>query len=272
MESGNGYDVDVIVVYDSTNTPYYLTENTRGVLPNNIYTRIQDSNTPRDKSADLHIVEKLWKKRFGIDVSALERFKILLNDTDKWNCDWGNKKYAYHSDFPEFQLIQADNLEQGWWPAATFYIHPKMHMAPLFLKYHDTIIYETELWCFDNFRKYLPKAENYCVDRNLTFYYSYYLLDSIEGKLLTIFTKGSNNISSREPNYHQLLIFENEDEKNEFDSYLCEHFSDYTDDFIANKYQYQIKEDTDANLGGLQYSAFQVAKAALLYEDWLKIK
>lgn len=272
MESGNGYDVDVIVVYDSTNTPYYLTENTRGVLPNNIYTRIQDSNTPRDKSADLHIVEKLWKKRFGIDVSALERFKILLNDTDKWNCDWRNKKYAYHSDFPEFQLIQADNLEQGWWPADTFYIHPKMHMAPLFLKYHDTIIYETELWCFDNFRKYLPKAENYCVDHNLTFYYSYYLLDSIEGKLLTIFTKGSNNISSREPNYHQLLIFENEDEKNEFDSYLCEHFSDYTDDFIANKYQYQIKEDTDANLGGLQYSAFQVAKAALLYEDWLKIK
>lgn len=53
---------------------------------------------------------------------------------------------------------------------------------------------------------------------------------------------------------------------------MIEHFTDYTDDFIMSKYQYQIKEDTDDNLGGLQYSAFQVGKAALLYEEWLKSK
>ena len=61
--------VDVIVVHNSINTPYYLKEKYKGIFANNIYVRLQDSNTPVDKSADFHHVEYLWKKRFGVLLS-----------------------------------------------------------------------------------------------------------------------------------------------------------------------------------------------------------
>lgn len=136
----------------------------------------------------------------------------------------------------------------------------------------NTIIHETELWSYDEFRKYLPKAENTSVIGKSDFWYSYYLLDSIEGKLLRIFTHGSLDISSREPNCNQLLIFANKKEKAVFDEYLVDHFDDYTDDDIRTQYKYQIQEDNDQNGGGLIYSAFQVAKCAKLYEDWIKAR
>ena len=163
-------------------------------------------------------------------------------------------------------------MQQGWWPAAAFYTHPVMHISPLKILYHSTVIYETELWSFDEFRKYLPKADNCMVDGKMDFWYSYYLLDTIEGKLLRLFTKGNLDISSREPNYNQLLIFRNIKDKEDYDFYLKNHFSDYTDDEIYNEYKYQIQEDNDDNMGGLIYSAFQVAKCAKIYGDWIMSK
>ena len=102
------------------------------------------------------------------------------------------------------------------------------------------------------------------------FCYTCYLLDSIEGKLLKLFTHGTCDISSREPNYNQILVFQNSDEKSSFEQYLNQHFYDYDDSIIDNKYQYQIAEDCPGNGGGLSYSALMVAKAAMIYEDWKK--
>lgn len=46
-------EIDVIVIHNSDSTPFYLTENYLSVMPDNIYTRVMDSNTPKNKSADL---------------------------------------------------------------------------------------------------------------------------------------------------------------------------------------------------------------------------
>ena len=107
------------------------------------------------------------------------------------------------------------------------------------------MIYETELWSFDQFRKYLPKAANSLVGQQANFWYTYYTLDSIEGKMLKIFTHGNCDISSREPNYNQLLVFKNEEEKQCFDSFISNHFNDHTDEEVIKKYQYQIQEDKE---------------------------
>ena len=276
--------IDILIIKDSFDIPYYLeteyqdsnVKNEQGkkygkiVKPYHIYTRVVDNNTPIDRQADLNDVEYLWRKRFGIELPIIERLNILLDQTDKWVFDWGNKKYCYHIDYPEFQIIQVGEMEQGWVPAAAFYIHPIMHLARLNITYHNTIIYETSLWSFDQYRKYIPEAKNYLVKGHKDFWYSYYQLNSVEGKLLKIFTNGNCDISSRETNYHQFLIFENDAEKTEFDSFLELHFNDHSDDEIRTKYKYQIEEDSELNFGGLAYSAFQVAKVAWLYEDWLK--
>lgn len=280
------HEVDVLIIKDSFDVPYYLekeyqdkdVKNSDGkkygkiVRPYHIYTRVVDNNTAIDKQADINDIEFLWRKRLGVELPIMERLHILLSETDKWIFDWGNKKYCYHTDYPEFQIIQIDEFEKGWYPAAAFYAHPVMHFAKLNITYHNTVIYETELWAFDQLRKYLPKAENSSVGQQANFWYTYYTLDSIEGKMLKIFTHGSCNISSREPNYNQLLIFENKDDKQYFDSFISNHFNDHTDDEVMKKYQNQIQEDNVPNSGELIYSAFQVAKIAWLYEDWLKQK
>ena len=70
--------IDVIVVRNSTNTPFFLKERYKSVNPNNIYVRLQDSNTPCDGSADFHHVEYLWKKRFGMLLTPIEKVKLYL--------------------------------------------------------------------------------------------------------------------------------------------------------------------------------------------------
>lgn len=72
--------IDIIVVQNNMYTPYYLTEKYQDVKSFHIYTRIMDTNTPKNTNADLDKVEYLWKKRFGINKSALERVTIYLKD------------------------------------------------------------------------------------------------------------------------------------------------------------------------------------------------
>lgn len=76
--------IDIIVIRNDRNTPYYLTEQYQGVFANNIYARIMDTNTPKNASADINIIEKLWKKRFGIDATALDRALLFLQMNDIW--------------------------------------------------------------------------------------------------------------------------------------------------------------------------------------------
>lgn len=76
--------IDVIVIHNSDATPFFLTEKYQSVMPNNIYTRVMDSNTPINKSADLPHIEMLWKKRFGLLSSPLERMTTYLKSPDLW--------------------------------------------------------------------------------------------------------------------------------------------------------------------------------------------
>lgn len=117
--------------------------------------------------------------------------------------------------------------------------------------------------------KYLPLATSCKINDKINFWYSYYDLSTIEGKLLTIFTDGTNDISSREPNYNQILIFNSASDRKEFEEYLEYHFDDFSDQEIMKDYEYQILEDNKANGGGLTYSTFQVAKTEKIYSMWL---
>lgn len=62
------HELDILIVKNTNDTPYYLADKYSDgkytIRPNYIYTRIKDTNTPIDKSADINQVEYLWKKRF----------------------------------------------------------------------------------------------------------------------------------------------------------------------------------------------------------------
>ncbi len=52
-----------------------------------------DTNTPKNSSADINIIERLWKKRFGIDATALDRALLLLQTPCDWVDSDGGKKF-----------------------------------------------------------------------------------------------------------------------------------------------------------------------------------
>lgn len=278
-----GHEVDVIVIKNTIYTPYYLNKDYQDnkfapsdngskkgkkIVAGNVYVRKDDCNVGIDCQPPFSYVEQLWKKRFGMNLSIMEKFGLYLNDIEKWNCDWGNKNYAYHKEFPDFRLERDDQRQDGWCPQAVFYLDPSTYTFKLNLVHNNAVIYETELWCFDGFRKFLPQAKVGSVPSISCFWYSYYDLSTIEGKLLTLFTRGKNDISSRFPsNFNQFLIFENAEERKSFDKYLECHFFDYSDDQIMEAYRFQIKEELREH-GPSKHSAFQVGKAAKIYETW----
>lgn len=261
--------IDVIVIENSRSTPFFLVEDYGKVKANNIYTRVMDTNTPINKTADINNIEYLWKKRFGINLSVLDRLDSLLNNTEEWVFDWGKKNRGHNVCSPEFQFIIEGEYWEGWIPQSAFYYHNETRFAKLNAMYHSTIVYETELWVFDQFGKYLPKAQNayVSIDGKDNFWYSYYDLSSIEGKLLTIFTHGTNDITNGYKNRNHFLIFSNPQEKDDFQQYLIKNYNCFTDEYINNEFEHQIKIDTE-RCGNEGYNAFQVGKAALLYEKW----
>ena len=280
----DSHEIDVLIIKQTYDVPYFLdtpypnkkanrkgnNDNSQYVHPFHIYTRVVDTNTPINGNADINHVEYLWRKRFGIDLPPKERLFLLLNDIDKWNCDWGNRNYAYHSDAPEFQIKRIGMLEKARLPepVAYFYASPEMYIAKMCIMYHSTILHETELWTFDEMRKELPKASSFMVPGRWGFRYYYYLLDTIDGKLFNLFTKGTFDASCREKDFHQFLIFADLVEKQSFDTYLNTHFDDYTDEEIINLFRFQIEADVKYNRGDKAFSAFSIAKCAKLYEDW----
>lgn len=83
-----GNELDVVIVKQSDNTPFYLLEDYKKegqpIFKGAIYTRKGDTNTPRIGTADLHDTELLWKRRFGLLYNPSQRAKFYLKDLENW--------------------------------------------------------------------------------------------------------------------------------------------------------------------------------------------
>lgn len=222
------YDIDVIVVHNSVNTPYYLSERYQGVLANNIYSRIQDSNTPKDKSADIAYIEKLWKKRFGLDRTALEKVYIFLKNPEDWKeCDYDESmKYCIFS--PEYTIgyeRDTDDLRTGY----EYYFLNQVDYSPMWMditiKYHQTIIQTFGGLLLDGGRLASPAP-----DRNgfsLSEYgswdvsYAYMLKDSLKYRVHCFYLSEGNReqLSAHDRLMERILLFDNEIEHQMFISY-----------------------------------------------------
>ena len=225
--------LDIIVIKNSNFTPYYLKENYIGnnkgkiLLANYIYTRIQDSNTPINQSADLDKVEKLWKKRFGIDKTALEKLKLYITQYDNWTNGPHGEMEKFHKIFPEF-TITYDFLDISN-PRQEFYMFSQMDSTPQWmtiqLKYFSTLLLEFSGVSLDGGRYFTPcpqwddiEEENF---NEISF--KYMEKDSIIYKLNEFFYYID---WSREAQYSRdrfppvVLLFENEQERIEFKKFI----------------------------------------------------
>lgn len=230
--------VDVIVIEDSTNTPYYLSSGFQGVRPFHIYTRVQDTNTDITKSADPDVVEKLWRKRFGIDRSALDRAFLYLKHPEEW-LDIDDETGWFYKYAPEFtvhyELIDLAGYE---------YYHctqtdPTPGWYDIVIRYHQTVIYKQEGVSMDGGR-YLTACPHFDIldVKSPSVKFSYYI-ESDENYILFEFFNEKHLLRNDRLAQRKFLeivpIFSSELEKTSFWEYVQKHFYQ-----LRPKYNYEM--------------------------------
>lgn len=218
--------VDVIVIKSTRYTPYYLKEGVYGIHPFHIYTRIQDSNTDRNKSADINIVEKLWANRFSLNAPILEKVQNLLLKPEMWKCEGTFEETYYNTVYPEIKIeCMIDEERTGY----EYYMFCTSAPAPswykLVIKYHQTIIYTTLLASLDEGTLLVPCPDYTYMESNEFFYC--YTKGTMQHALYQFFL--CKNISDRakvdKEQYEQCVpIFNSVAEKKNFIKYLQSNF------------------------------------------------
>lgn len=105
-------ELDIIVIKQSNNTPFYLLEDYKGqgkpIFKGAIYTRKGDTNTPKTETADIYDTEILWKRRFGLLYNPSQRAKFYLKDIDGWEMVDGEMDKSGVSQFFYYYKIDPD--------------------------------------------------------------------------------------------------------------------------------------------------------------------
>lgn len=237
--------VDVIIVRNSANTPFYLKDKFEMVRPNHIYTRVQDSNTSSDASADIQHVEYLWKKRFGLILSPLERMKIYLQHPEDWikNLPQEGSVIKYYRYAPEY------TIERTWFPddgrdGYEYYNFVQTDSRPRWgdirLYYHRTLLGEFGCAILDGGRyiTVCPNKDVFPIQEAYTgcVTYSYLVKDTLRYYLHEfLYEKNNDNVCCAH-NKHMdcILLFESEHEREEFIIYAMARWS------VKEKYGQEI--------------------------------
>lgn len=138
--------IDIIVIKNGYSTPYVLEESYQGVNANNIYTRVMDSNTPKNKTAEISHIEYLWKKRFRLLTTPLEQaFYYFLNKEDWLDVpDDSSIIRQYYKYAPEYiiEYCMCDDRD-GY----EYYLFSQTDSRPrwynIYVKYHQTTLFST---------------------------------------------------------------------------------------------------------------------------------
>ncbi len=242
----SGKEITILIIKDKPeDRPYYLEKSytstkqvgnkTVTVNAGAIYTRIRDSNTPIDATASRFEVEKMWRQRFGIDSTPLERITQYLLDFDGWEKreeDDEEGIFWYYKSFPEFTIHRPAESKkkveahESW---VRYALAPNSEVYNLDLKYHQTVLHREILLSYDDWQEYYPVPRNTrnasltkFGDESSIFYY-YLVSDVLKFNILQFFQKRrlcfeSQIEGGRVP--PPLIIFKDENEVGEFIGYL----------------------------------------------------
>ena len=223
--------IDVIVVKNSANTPFYLSERYNDIEAYHIYTRVMDTNTPKNSSADLNLTEALWKKRFGIGATAVERLTIYLKNADDWNSIDGEMSF-FNKYYPEFTIEhEMDETRKGY----EYYLFSQIDSRPrwynVYVRCHQTLLYHTIGVALDGGRYFTAVPEYNCfhslnIERDIWFYS--YTDESFQYLLANFFNnkaKSSEALSARRKYSECVPVFNSQQEKKDFLKYAANNFS-----------------------------------------------
>lgn len=276
-----GKELDILIIENSYYTPFRLSQDFKDkpkksdgkdagktVKANNVYTRIQDTNTPIDKTADPDKEEKLWRKRFHIDDSVYNKAMYYLGRPEDWEKSEADlsdnyvitglsakvnisrpssRKRFYYKFSAEYSVDllnekpSIDNLnvlirDLSWYS-------PGMKAGYVILKIYDNVLYAGYCDDYGNYRLMRPCRDFVKIIKNDSISDSipifYFIKDSCEDKLNRFLINIQNNDKKYQSTWHKdVITFDSEDERCQFMEYIRKNYKN-VDDVLESK----IEED-----------------------------
>jgi len=240
-----GNTLDVIVIENTTNTPYVLEEDyvekkksqadkDKVIRQGNIYTRIQDTNTPVDKTADYDKAELLWKKRFHLNASPLEKFNYYIKDTDNWIFDsYANELYYKYSNelFKIQEIREEENGTNTVWDHIGIYV--PWHKYRVEITWQNVVIKTDEVISNSKYSVLMPDFPHLQFDNDATIYYYWCYVKNSNRELLNrlIVRDHSNTQIMNFDFYPNVICFMNANEKTDFEDYLHDNWRALKNEF-----------------------------------------
>lgn len=240
-----GKGIDIIIIKQSDNTPFYLledyTKEGTPIFKGAIYTRKGDTNTPKTSTADLYDTEILWKRRFGLLYNPSQRAKFYLADLENWELVDGETDkfgvsqffffYKPDPDFTIYFLRESDeeknlpkDINDDAISSLSYYLFAFCNVSyhtdyssreEVVLYYREIPLFSAPLECVDEGRTSLVPPE-FVVD-------PYYISDSFRYLMFEfVFRHRCRNYSgeAREMFRRVIPVYKNERERDEFESYI----------------------------------------------------
>ena len=194
----NGTPVEVLVIEDEPKKPYYLVERIEKVRAHHVYSRVCDTNTPVDASAQPHEIERMWRERFGLDAPALERARRCLGEPATWTLREEDGFVCCHHDvFPEFTLKAASAENQGGsseeWTRGEI-VTEGNHAAWFELRCHQTVLRRIHYVTFDDRKKSMVAPDWKPVGKGRFYFYEAH---SVEYAVQQFWTEHNRRDDSR---------------------------------------------------------------------------
>lgn len=222
--------IDTIVIENSSNTPFYLTVQYGGVRASSIYTRVMDTNTPIDKSADINHIEQLWRKRFHLDDTPIEKFRYYLRSPDDWNMIQDNNMGHFYKYSPEYTITcEKDESADGY----EYYIFGQVNTNPswwlITLRYHQTAIEQFQGIALDGGRSFViaPRRAYDLLNTDVSSF-GFYIQNDLRCRLLEFYHRKETSEEYSYRGYMRaIVVFRSEHEYKSFLNYVQTHMEEY---------------------------------------------
>ena len=199
------------------------------VREGNIYTRVGDTNTPLDKTADINHTEFLWRKRFGLTSSPIFRFQKLLRDRCNWVKTDSDPDISYYSFAPEFtiRLSSTDDYIKGHYFFSDYWMLHKPIFDYMSFNYYSTEIERHPIVIVDDNRFAFPFPNASIIkfpDFTHPIRYYYFSEDSIRFDMLDFLDDKSYPADAyRTPLLNMIPVFTSDKERHSFEMTLSTH-------------------------------------------------
>lgn len=224
------HTVDVIVIKDTLDVPVYLDEDKRPkhakrpIHAGQIFARENDTNTPINESASDYLVQRLWKKRFGLDLTIQQQYISKLKDVNNWEYFETDKiGFLYNVD-PDYCMFLEEDDENRYRVEsyALGQFRARMDWQKLVLKYRNRTISEFLVVFLDGarFMTLTPNlgSINPLSDNLLTF--QYFIADTLEYTVERLFLSMKQGPTAPDGLqkfnlFQRVVVFENKNQKDQ---------------------------------------------------------